>query len=53
MLTGALNTLSAELKPDPNIDAVEPSVGYRKNVALGYLYTVSLICRIYSTVEPV
>lgn len=42
VIQGALNALSAELKPDPNIDAVEPSVGYRKNVALGYLYTYIL-----------
>lgn len=38
---GALTTLASEVNPDPNIDAVEPSVAYRKNVAIGYLYSVN------------
>ncbi|CAC5385055.1 XDH [Mytilus coruscus] len=39
---GALTTLSSELNPDPNIDPVEPSAGYRKNVAIGFLYSYFL-----------
>lgn len=39
--TGAMTTLATELIPDADIDPVEPSVGYRKNVAMGFLYTVS------------
>ena len=44
-ITGALNILASEVNPDPNIDAVEPSVAYRKNVALGYLYTVGIFIK--------
>ncbi|CAG2217137.1 XDH [Mytilus edulis] len=42
VIQGALTTLASELNPDPKIDAVEPSVGYRKNVAIGYLYSFIL-----------
>ncbi|XP_052067277.1 uncharacterized protein LOC127706661 [Mytilus californianus] len=42
VIQGAMTTLASELNPDPNIDAVEPSVAYRKNVAIGYLYSYIL-----------
>ncbi|XP_071122788.1 uncharacterized protein [Mytilus edulis] len=42
VIQGALTTLASEVNPDPNIDAVEPSVAYRKNVAIGYLYSYIL-----------
>ncbi|XP_052067278.1 uncharacterized protein LOC127706662 [Mytilus californianus] len=42
VIQGAIVTLASELNPDPNIDAVEPSVRYRKNVAIGYLYSFIL-----------
>ncbi|XP_063399739.1 xanthine dehydrogenase/oxidase-like [Mytilus trossulus] len=42
VIQGALTTLASELDPDPNIDSVEPSAGYRKNVAVGFLYSYFL-----------
>ncbi|CAG2214889.1 XDH [Mytilus edulis] len=42
VIQGALTTLASELNPDPNIDSVEPSAGYRKNVAIGFLYSYFL-----------
>ncbi|CAG2229856.1 XDH [Mytilus edulis] len=42
VIQGAMTTLATELIPDADIDPVEPSVGYRKNVAMGFLYTYFL-----------